>query len=71
MVDWNEVKFTKPIKIWKPNLIQRLLIELKIIKDKRYNGKKTNHYLLDEAGHWQDPNLNYSNYWKAVKKGKK
>lgn len=40
------------IKAETPHLIQRLLVRLKIIKDKRYNGKKINHYLLDEAGHW-------------------
>ena len=59
------------IKWHKPNLIQRLLIKLKIIKDKRYNAKKINISLLDEAGHWQDPNLNHDKYWKAVKEGKK
>ena len=52
MVDWNEIKFTKPIKKWKPNLIQRLLIKLKIIKDKRYNSKKHNWHLMDEVGHF-------------------
>jgi len=67
----NQIKWHKPPKKWKPNLIQSLLIKLKIIKDKRYNGKKLDYYLLDEAGHWQDPNLNYSNYWKDVKEGKK
>ena len=30
----------KRIKIYKLNLIQRMLIKLKIIKDPRYNGKK-------------------------------
>ncbi len=46
----------KYVKIWKPNLIQKLLIKLRIIKDPRYNGKKINNYLLDEAVMWQDPN---------------
>ena len=66
-----EIKWRKPVKKWKPNLIQRLLIKLKIIKDKRYNRKKLNCYLLDEAGHLQDSNLNYGKYWKIVKEGKR
>lgn len=40
------------IKIWKLNLIQKLLIKLRIIKDPRYDGKKTNSHLLDEVGMW-------------------
>ena len=52
MVEWNEIKFKKPIKVWKPNLWQRLLIKLKIIKDKRYNGSKLNVHLMDEIGHY-------------------
>ena len=59
------------VKIWKPNLLQRILIRLKIIKDKRYNGKKVNPYLLDEAGQWQDPNTSYDDYWKDYKEGKR
>ena len=42
----------KHLVIWKPNLLQRLLIWLKIIKDPRYNGSKVNHSLMDEAGSW-------------------
>lgn len=45
-------------KIWKPNLVQRILIKLKIIKDRRYNGNKFNFYLLDEIGSWQTPRYN-------------
>jgi hypothetical protein len=57
----------KSIKIWKPNLIQRILIKLKIIKDKRYDSGKVDRYLLDEAGHWQDPSRDSKDYWNAVK----
>lgn len=57
----------KAVKIWKPNLIQKLLIKLRIIKDPRYNGEKKNMYLSDEAGMWQDPNRNLNDYWGAVK----
>lgn len=57
----------KSVKIWKPNLIQKLLIKLKIIKDPRYDSKKINMYLSDEAGMWQDPNRNYKDHWTAVK----
>lgn len=57
----------KSAKIWKPNIVQKLLIKLRIIKDPRYNGKKINSYLLDEAGMWQNPNRNCNGYWKAVK----
>jgi hypothetical protein len=54
---WNGFKhmdFTKPIKIWKPSLIEKILIRLKIIKDRRYNGKKINNCLLDEAGRFNN-----------------
>jgi len=57
----------KSVKIWKPNLIQRILIKLKMIKDKRYDAGKVDSYLLDEAGHWQNPNRDYKDYWNAVK----
>lgn len=57
----------KSVKIWKPNLIQKLLIKLRIIKDPRCNVKKINNYLLDEAVMWQDPNRNSNGHWKAVK----
>jgi len=59
------------IKWHKPNLIQRLLIKLKIIKAKRCYAKKTNIFLLDELAHCQDPRIDYDKYWKAVKEGKK
>jgi len=59
------------IKWHKPSLIKRLLIKLRIIKDKKYDGKKINTFLLDEAAHWQDPNLNHNKYWRRVKEGKK
>lgn len=36
----------KPIKVWKPNYIQKLLITWKILKDKRY--KPMTAYLMDE-----------------------
>lgn len=39
----------KLAKIWKPNFIQRVLIKLKLIKDKRC---KPSIGLLDEAGMW-------------------
>jgi len=62
MVDWNEIKFKKPIKKWKPNLIQRLLVKLKIIKDKRYNPMtKGQMFLMDEIGQ-------FPHYIKGVKK---
>lgn len=49
--NWNGMPiFTKPIKKWKPNLIQRLLIKLKIIKDRRYNMSKRDIYIVDEIG---------------------
>lgn len=38
------------IKFWKPNLLQRLLYKLRIQKDPRYNGKKNQFLLDDEAG---------------------
>lgn len=57
----------KSVKIWKPNLIQRILIKLNIIKDKRYDSRKVDRYFLDEIGHWQDPSRNYKDYWNAVK----
>lgn len=41
-----QLKFSKPIKKWKPNLIQRWLIRLKIIKDRRIQANKD--FLLDE-----------------------
>jgi len=50
------IEWTKSIKIYKLNFIQKLLIKLKIIKDPRYNGKKINIYLLDEVGHWDFKN---------------
>ncbi len=42
----------KQIKIWKPNLIQKFMYWTRIMKDPRYNGKKINYYLHDEAGQW-------------------
>ena len=57
----------KSVKIWKPNLFQRILIKLKIIKDKRYDARKVDRYLLDEVGHWQDPSREYKDYWNVVK----
>lgn len=45
-----EIKWHK--KKWKPNLIQKLLIKLKIIKDKRHNTKPLNWMELDEVGHF-------------------
>lgn len=59
----------KKTKIWKPNLIQLILIKLKIIKDPRFNGKKLNHYLLDEAGHWSRENK-FKEHWNLIKKVK-
>ena len=34
------------------------------IKSSKYNGSKSNIYLLDECGHWQDPNLLKYTDWK-------
>lgn len=39
------------IKYWKPNLIQRMLIKLGVIKYPRYNGKKKKKFLADELGY--------------------
>jgi hypothetical protein len=63
MKQWNSIKdmeFTKPIKIWKPSLIEKILIRLKIIKDRRYNGKKINYCLLDEAGQFSSSRNNFT-----------
>lgn len=38
------------VKIYKPNFIERILILLKIIKDKRYDGKKLSWQEIDEVG---------------------
>ena len=46
----------KRIKYWKPNIIQRMLIKLGIIKDPRYNGKKKKKFLADELGVWNFKN---------------
>ena len=56
------IEWTKSIKIYKLNFIQKLLIKFKIIKDPRYNGKKINIFLLDEAGHWDFKNKNYGQW---------
>jgi len=66
-----QIKWHKSPKKWKPNLIQRLLIKLKIIKDKRCHAKKVDIFLLDELAHWQDPSIDYDKYWKALREGKK
>jgi hypothetical protein len=47
-IDWSKINF----KSWKPNLIQRLLIKLGIIKDKRFNASQLDWQLLDEAAHF-------------------
>jgi hypothetical protein len=49
---WNK----KPVKIYKLNFIQKILIKFKIIKDPRYNGKKNNVFLIDEMGQWDFKN---------------
>ena len=38
------------IKFYKPNFIERILIWLKIIKDKMYDGKKISWQEMDEIG---------------------
>ena len=45
------------IKFQKPNIIERILIRLKIIKDKRHDGKKTSWYELDEMGVMGSPDV--------------
>lgn len=37
------------IKFWKPNIFQKLMYRIGLMKDPRYNGKKLNRYLLDEV----------------------
>lgn len=37
------------IKYWKPNLLQKLMYRIGLMKDPRYNGKKLDGYLLDEV----------------------
>lgn len=44
------------IKYCKPNLVQRFLYWTGILKDPRYNGKKLDRCLHDEAGLWQTQN---------------
>ena len=41
------------------------------MEDEKYRSKKVDIFLLDELAHWQDPNINYDKYWKAVKGEKK
>tara|TARA_R110002020_G_scaffold254511_2_gene468217 strand:- start:738 stop:950 length:213 start_codon:yes stop_codon:yes gene_type:complete len=38
------------IHFWKPNIIQRFLYWIGILKDPRYNGKKLDWTKIDEAG---------------------
>lgn len=52
----NPITWNKPIKIYKLNFLQKLLIKFKIIKDPRYNGKKINVYLIDEMRQWDFKN---------------
>jgi hypothetical protein len=47
------IQTTKKIKFWKPNLFQKLMYRIGLMKDPRYNGKKTNRYIHDEAGLWE------------------
>ena len=62
---WNEIKFTKPIKIWKPNLIQRWLIKLKIVKDKRHKPMtKGQMFLMDEIGQFPFTPEQFDAEWK-------
>ena len=42
----------KHLFVWRPSLLQRLLIWLRVIIDPRVNGSKVNYNLIDEVGHW-------------------
>lgn len=41
------------IKYCKPNLFQKLMYRIGLMKDPIYNGKKIDRYLLDEVGTWR------------------
>ena len=45
------------INYWKPNIFQRFMYWIGLMKDPRYNGKKLNKYFMDEFNTWTDPNL--------------
>ena len=41
------------IKFWKPNLFQKLMYRIGLMKDPRYNGKKMDWVKYDEFGQWK------------------
>lgn len=44
----------KTIKLWKPDIFQKIMYRLGIQKDPRYNGSKVDWSILDEEGHTAD-----------------